>query len=986
MSEINKRKVIPVCVIIAAACILIAAVFLFLWKSARPEKTELPKAQLIHDAEKKTVSYRGDAYTVVIDYNLKFQIAEYIVNQKNILAEDRGICVGIDVLDTGETFSEKVGSLSGYDFTSLQLDQDPVLELNEDDVSAAFTFESPYTNEHVLIHFKPEGITLTCTRTFKNDCKVIGQAYPSVNLEQDAIESIRWARSGASFWIGGKATDVKNYLCAGAQYAPETNIKRAMEDICFTLLSGEQDGIAVSFAGSFASAAEAAQQDGTDHMRLFGTEVQRYESGERKHLEMNVFLASDSKNTLRYLTGTKEGWPSIGHGSDEYSWKQTGRVRLQGYRAFSAVKAVKGTVNTVSFQICPQQYGDYYELGDLNGVDEVLLSQILHDFSRTMIMDYDLGAVAETPGIWFELPPLEQHWITNIYGVLRDDAALETQMNAMRVIRDKLQAADGHLLSAYPYVSGNSWGHNYADMGTAYILSVCGLYNLTGDRAFADEMRVSMEKALAYQYETYLDPSKYVCTNMERSGTKAEPSYSDYWEHTRGGYNGYTTVLYYDALRAMADMERLVYGDSTKADRYDQLAGKIRKGFNEVFWDEEHQTFLYFTGSVNTTYLPVLSALLKTDIVPKEKAAAAFLEYERQCAVFDLKFHPMNVYDLYSWNKPCTYAHSNLGMDGGWYGCSDGDYYAGFPIYGDRTLLERYINHFTELFEITGFSGYQAYQRDGVTPAQNYDTSSFPTHAAPVWGLYTYGYGFQPACDSLRIAPFISENMAGSSVKYRWRGTDLTVTYDSLYSFTVETAALPADIYVCFLNQTAGKDYEITINGTKQTVAADQNGTAAVRIENTGRTAVTLTNPDPENRSPAGTNLAAGKPAACSSTYFADSVIDYWSVCLTDGSTESGFWRPANEDTDPYIRVALGRSYAVAEISCVLEKEREYRYVVEGTNDPRLEAWSVLADRRSGKLCGGEKKLTETISGTYSYIRITFIGGQNVSVSEICIS
>ena len=60
-----------------------------------------------------------------------------------------------------------------------------------------------------------------------------------------------------------------------------------------------------------------------------------------------------------------------------------------------------------------------------------------------MILDYDMGTTVENPNVFPEIPALEQHWNTNIMGILRDDGALLSQMNGMRVIRDKLQAPDG---------------------------------------------------------------------------------------------------------------------------------------------------------------------------------------------------------------------------------------------------------------------------------------------------------------------------------------------------------------------------------------------------------------------------------------------------------------------------------------------------------------------------------------------------------------
>ena len=63
-----------------------------------------------------------------------------------------------------------------------------------------------------------------------------------------------------------------------------------------------------------------------------------------------------------------------------------------------------------------------------------------------------MGTAVESPN-HLNYTALEQHWNTCIVGLFMDDAALESQKNGLKVIRDKLQALDGHITSPYPWIT-----------------------------------------------------------------------------------------------------------------------------------------------------------------------------------------------------------------------------------------------------------------------------------------------------------------------------------------------------------------------------------------------------------------------------------------------------------------------------------------------------------------------------------------------------
>jgi hypothetical protein len=944
----SRSQFIAIVAVILIAGLLISGVLVYM----NIIKQQSEKVEFLHNTDEKTVYYKGFGYSIEINYDGKFQVSRLIAKEHNILAPGRGIYLSYETKD--------------HSFSSLNLDADPgieIEEIDEENYAAVLNFEEENTQYEVRLDFTPYETKATIKRTIKNEISITHQGFPSINLEQDAVENIRWHRSGSNFWIAGKASNMRNFLSAGAGYLAEKgeagfergNVHRGVEDITFSLISSPDKKYAFRFDGS------------TD--RDYATCVRRYEDGEFKHLEMNVTIAAPDKE-LRYL-GHEDGWGSY-----------SGRTVAQDAKIYRPVKMLGGQVDVVEFFIRPADYNQYFELGKLKGFDQELLSYALNNYGRLMIMDHDMGTAVESPNHFLELPALEQHWNTCIVGLFMDDAALESQKNGLKVIRDKLQALDGHITSPYPWITHDNWGSKYSDMMPGYVLANIYLYNLTGDKEFFDSMVESCIKALESQEKMYLDGKVWLCKNLV---TENELNMNDYWEHTAGMYNGYTSAMYYETLVKFSTLLEALYGNqyADLVNHYLNLAEKIKEDFNRLMWSDNTNTFLYGSDNLDILYLPVQGAAIRGGIVDKDRIKLMVESVERYTAVFDLPFHVMNVLDILNENRPADqsddYNKSMLGMNGGWYGAPDGDFYSGFPIYGDRSLIPRYINRFTELFEKTGFVGATAYKRDGVTPADYGWYDSMPTLVHPIWGLYTYGYGFQPLHDRLNIAPFIHESMAGSVVKYRFRQVDMEITYKSLYEFELVAMDDPkTPIYFQFINQTPNKEYEVVINGKTQKYTADAEGTVSVQVEGR-KTSVKLVAPDDEEM-----NITSlkGKPVIVSSTKNGDRATTHWSTCLTDGEHDL-YWVPRADDEKPHAIVALGGKAKLSTIVIRLKEEAGLKYFIEGTNDPKLKDWKVIVDN-SKKATSGTT-LEHDLKGAYHYIRIRFVDAypEDIMITEI---
>jgi len=902
-----------------------------------------------------TVIVEGDRYRMTVDVREEVAITSLLVDGTEFL-QDGGLI---------HTAVKVEGAWSG----SLAPTSAPVVDVSNQKVT--IEYETDYTAERWEIKAKKERADVTFEKTYKGNFTVEEQGFPMMKYGQDIVENIRWSRSGGNFWVGGKGGAMRRFLSGGSGYLAGddyyANIRRAMEDTSFTLLTGYDARAALRISGS-------TNREG---MTLpAAIEVDRVLGpGEKKLLMLGYNVAAPSDD-LHYATGSSadfmEGWPD----SDQ----KQGHVRPTGQPIYAPVTVSSGQVDRVKLDFEPADYDAYYDLGTLNGVDERLLSEALNNYGRLMVLDYRYGTAQENPNVFFEVPAIQQHWNVALGTITRDDGVIETLKNGLRNVRDGAQAPDGHITSPYVWQRGDAWGSDYGDMGLGYVLGIADLYAYTNDKSWAEEMRESVHKALAYERSFYLDESVYLLKNVHPYNPALRETHNDYWEKSVGKYNGYTTVMYYDALMSWAAVERIAFNDHAKASEYEQLALRVKEALNRSFdeggmWSEDIGAIMYGSDNLELAYLPPNGAALRSGLLSAERARKLVDRIERDNANFNLGFHVMNVRDLRDESVPApqddNHVNTMLGENGGWYGAPDADFYAGFPVYGDREKIPYYINRFTHYFNQTGFVNGTTWKRDGVTPQDYGWHQSMPDQVLPVWALYTYAYGFQPEAGRLVLAPFISESMVGSEVLYRWAGKDMSVTYEGLYAYKVTLDELPGDIVVRFVNQTPSAIYQVRSNDHIVEVQADANGFVELALTDAGTHRVELVNPDAENFDAAG-NAAFGKPVRASSTLAVDSVTAHWAEQITDGDLRNGAWFAADAGSPSWVVVDIGRKVAPEAIKLYFGRSDRYTLTLEATND-RDGSWTQIAAAAEAEAGPQSPLAFEANAGAYQYWRVNFL-------------
>lgn len=946
------------------------------------ERESRSEVTVHEDASAKTVSVMGGRYSFRVSYGSGFLIDSLVVDGKELLSEHDGIYTSIKAdgtaVDSGALSSPAEVSVGG----------------TGGERTVEVRYSDGYADYVVTLTAKVACFGMKVERAMKRAATLQAQAMPRLQFQQDAIDNIRWLESGSNFWVDGEGNDLKNFLSA-EKFDSTLNIMRAMDEINFTLLSSFEDDVALDVTG-VSSNDGVAPVSGREHARGRSTEVDRapLTDGERG-LRMNMVMAAPDAN-LEYATGDPVwGW-NTGGGQKTGSIQPTGADTV-----FKPVELAEGDTSVMELTFTPADFEDSFDLGELYGVNEKLVSEALNSFARIMLLGKNVGSAQEFPNVYIELPALQMHWNTAMAATFGDDASMNTQKWALKNISTFLQKEDGHIRSPYPGIPGNNWGFNYPSMQTNYVTAIADYYGYTGDTAFAEDMRTAAERSLSYFHGAYFDEVANLVKNPiplnpndDRSLPYLYESHNDYWEKSVGTYNALLTVEYYEALVKLAALEKEVYKDADQAAVYLARAEKIKETFNKDkdqggCFVPEMNAFYYGSANYNVSYLPVQATAIRTGIVSEERAEQLTRQIERIQSNFNMGFHVMNVRDLTDDTKPASQGSAMptemmVGENGGWYGAPDAEWYSAFVHIGDRGMIPYYINESMKKFEQTGFTGATTYKRDGVSPADDGWWECMPNMALPIWGLYTYGYGFRSSVEGLNIAPFISEGMVGSRVEYRWRSTDFEVTYRGLYDFVVAfDRALPVNVQ--FVNQTAAKSYEVSVNGAVRTVTADASGTVTVALD-AGVNEVTLKNPDSEEKLEyTGENAFALNAVRPSSTMLDGLVTKYWAEQLTDGvksGGEDGHWKPAASDKSPSITVVNGTRYVLSEIA-LYTSSGKYSFVIEGADD-LSGSWKTVAEAKnaSPKKEGVANVIAVKVNASFRYYRISF---KNMSNADIMV-
>lgn len=783
-------------------------------------------AGITNNTTTKIVTMTGTGYSMAFSYNAQAVITSLQIN-------------GVETLDTAQGIYSAVYKgpwLSGTWITSQSLTTSPTVTVVGSTVTATFT--TSVASETWTFTVNSTNVVFALSRTYNaaytGTNAFSQQGTPMINFSQNTVESIRWPDDGGAFPIanGLLNTYQQDWLATGSQL--DTNVRVGEEQPDFTVLnSATSPALALKVTGT-------TSNDGLSR----GRATELYRAG-GNDLRMSLVTSAAG---LQYRAGDSLGLGFFGHYQGEVCPPTTCSPG-GAYAApiYAATSTTSGEHDTVTLTFTPDTYSNYYNLGTLKGVDAGATALAINNLGRWMMQDVGRGSSTEASIAKMELPPFEQKWLAQVLGLFPDSNAITAfKAGLSNIAQYQVNTSTGQIECCAPGLISSTYS-NYEDNAPQYAIAAADAYAMSGDTAWLTSMSANVASAVNGGLQYLLGNTSWINTStfLVKNATTVTigSGGNDYWEMSQGTYNGYLSALLYQALEAWAPIEANVVGNTTLANTYLADAATLATNYNKSLangglWSPTSSTFYYGSGSPDALYLPVQSTALEAGIASHASAVADAQAIEAEALSHNAGMHAMNYVDDWTsggGNAPaCNTANNQGGENGGWYGAPDGDFYAAFPLLNDREKISTYIANFNNRYYADGFYGQSAWDPNNWTAACGFE-AWFPTTVMPLWGLYTYGYGFQPQYNQLNLAPFIGPTMVGSVVNYTWRGASVTVTYNSEESFTVNAASLPTNIAIKYINQTPNATYHVSVDGgTATAITADSSGTVTKVDSTTG--------------------------------------------------------------------------------------------------------------------------------------------------------
>jgi len=138
----------------------------------------------------------------------------------------------------------------------------------------------------------------------------------------------------------------------------------------------------------------------------------------------------------------------------------------------------------------------------------------------------------------------------------------------------------------WPFPDNDKYDARHFTTNAGFILGCWRYYCWTGDLDFVKENLARLRAAMGFQLKDLRgDEGVLVMTSTDHDGTtKSVPS--NYWDDIPFGYkSAYENIYFYASLEAMAQLLDAA-GDGNEARRLRSLRERVRRRYNDEFWDE----------------------------------------------------------------------------------------------------------------------------------------------------------------------------------------------------------------------------------------------------------------------------------------------------------------------------------------------------------------------------------------------------------------
>lgn len=495
---------------------------------------------------------------------------------------------------------------------------------------------------------------------------------------------------------------------------------------------------------------------------------------------------------------------------------------------------------TQSITLSYFDFNETYGRGNLKGINGQQVSAVLNTIARIGVIDkkHFGGNSWHTP---YGPICLHEQYIAQMGLAINDTGYTNGYQQCLDYYRDNAIKPDGRVWARWAYSNEDmmpgevtdkgfyeaQWGY-LLDSNPDFVANVVQLYNQTGNKEWVRTHQSSCEKALDWIINRDFNNNGLV--EMMTDSHKQRKG-SDWLDIIWASYeNAFVNAKLYHALVIWADVEGQL-GNKEKQKQYTDFANKLKTSFNKPvtaggFWDDDKKCYIHWRdkdGSLhgNNMVTPVNFMAIGYGICDDNERTKTILDkIEMQMQKEKLFFWPVCM-DSYQpgegndWQFPFpNYENGDIFLSWGSLGVKACASYK-------PALAVKYVRNVLAQYEKDGL----AFQRYGRTKQDGLGDDILSGNSLSVIGLYQAVYGINPLYNRFYLNPHITQELAGTKVKYNFRGQPLVIDLN-MNSYTVSNGNFTISAATDFGFYNTGKVFSF-FNGNS--AAASLQITAATK-------------------------------------------------------------------------------------------------------------------------------------------------------------
>lgn len=442
--------------------------------------------------------------------------------------------------------------------------------------------------------------------------------------------------------------------------------------------------------------------------------------------------------------------------------------------------SVKEGTEIVTLRLEYQDYDAVYSRGDLAGVNEKAVRELLNTTARYGVVD---NGIVGGNGWTTNWKCMHEPFFGQVAWAVNDPNYTANLAYSLNRERDHALTAEGRMLSRWHDVLGDEmpgtydketgyyeakWGYT-VDSQTGYVLNVSDLFAQTGDLNWIRSHKNSCEQVLDWLIRR--DSNGNDIFEMKNNSIE-EQTASDWTDIVWASFeNSFVNAQMYGALVHWADIEKLL-GDKERSAYYLSVAQKLKKAFNKSideggFWYPEKKQYVYWRdkdGSIHgdNLFTPTNFAAIAYGVCDDKDRIAEILDLIEKRTTHEKLFHWPLCFDSFkreeveagNWPFP-RYENGDIFPTWGYLGVRS---YAEYK----PEIAVKYIRQLLHQYTLDGLSS-QRYSRVTQQGVGNDILSGICTS---ITALYRDIYGIRPHWNQLELNPHLTTDLSGTTFDY----------------------------------------------------------------------------------------------------------------------------------------------------------------------------------------------------------------------------